>query len=182
MLAVVVTWFVCVNAVVTGDKLIYLFGRGMPALSLILSMSMGFVPRFIARGKMIYHGQKGLGRKPNPFKIISILLTWALENAVETADSMTARGYGLPGRTSFGIYTFTKRDGAVLAFVGVCAGVILVGAFTETIRFRYFPSVAYHELTVSAVVVFLVYFALGAFPMILNGKEAFYWKRIASRV
>ena len=42
--------------------------------------------------------------------MLSILVTWALENAIETSDSMRSRGYGLHGRTAFSIYRFTKRD------------------------------------------------------------------------
>ena len=40
--------------------------------------------------------------------MVSILVTWALENAIETADSMKSRGYGLRGRTAFSIYRFTE--------------------------------------------------------------------------
>ncbi len=41
---------------------------------------------------------------------MSILVTWALENAIDTADSMKDRGYVLPGRTAFSIYRFDRRD------------------------------------------------------------------------
>ena len=38
LLAAVVLWFVCVTDVITSDKVVYLFGRIIPALSLLLSM------------------------------------------------------------------------------------------------------------------------------------------------
>lgn len=38
MLAAVVLWFSCWNTVMTSDKLMHLFGRVVPALSLLLSM------------------------------------------------------------------------------------------------------------------------------------------------
>ena len=38
MLAAVALWFSCLSAVMTSDKFIYLFGRVIPALSLLLSM------------------------------------------------------------------------------------------------------------------------------------------------
>ena len=41
-----------------------------------------------------------LQRLKNAITILSIMVTWALENAIETADSMKSRGYGLPGRTA----------------------------------------------------------------------------------
>lgn len=57
--------------------------------------------------------------------MLSILVTWALENAIETSDSMRSRGYGLKGRTAFSIYKFTKKDKGLLA---VMAALFLVFA------------------------------------------------------
>ena len=115
-----IQWFSCYNQVMTSDKFIYLFGRIIPALSLVLSMALRFVPTFLRQLKVIRNGQKGMGRdvsEGNLFQriryglnMLSILVTWALENAIETSDSMKSRGYGLPGRTAFSIYRFTNRD------------------------------------------------------------------------
>lgn len=128
---IVILWFSCYNKVMTSDKFIYLFGRIIPAMSLILSMALRFVPRFGRQLKMIRNGQKCAGRDISNAGIIrkvkyglnifSILVTWALENAIETADSMKSRGYGLKGRTAFSIYRFDKRD--------TVAGLILLGLF-----------------------------------------------------
>lgn len=95
----------------TSDKFVYLFGRIIPALSLVLSMSLRFVPRFTAQIKVISNAQKCVGRDVGSgglikrakqgIKILSILVTWALENAIDTADSMKDRGYGLPGAPPF---------------------------------------------------------------------------------
>ncbi len=100
----VVLWFACYNQVMTSDKFIYLFGRIIPSLSLIFSMVLRFVPRFKAQIKQISYAQKCIGRDvsnggflirvKNGIKIMSIMVTWALENAIETADSMKSRGYG----------------------------------------------------------------------------------------
>ena len=49
MLSAVALWFVCVTDVITSDKVVYLFGRVIPALSLLLSMILRFVPRFVRR-------------------------------------------------------------------------------------------------------------------------------------
>jgi energy-coupling factor transport system permease protein len=178
MLVTVIVWFVCFNTIITSDKMIYLFGRVLPALSLILSMSLRFVPRFIKQAKIIQNAQKGLGEKPSGVKVLSILVTWALENAIETADSMKARGYGLPGRTAFSIFTFRRRDGYAVGFIFICVCVICAGIVSGVLRFRYFPGVVFYDVNPLIVIVFIFYFVLGIFPVILNMKEAFYWKRI----
>lgn len=102
MFASVLLWFSCYNAVMTSDKFLYLFGRVIPALSLIFSMALRFVPRFAAQLKIISNAQKCVGRDlsqgnlltraRNGLKIFSILITWALENAVDTADSHAGAG------------------------------------------------------------------------------------------
>lgn len=120
VLFIVIVWFSSYNLVMTTDKFVYLFGRVIPAISLILSMVFRFVPRFKAQLIMIRNGQKCAGRDISNgglmhkvkcgMNILSILVTWALENAVETADSMKSRGYGLKGRSAYSIYRFTRRD------------------------------------------------------------------------
>ncbi|MEG1661605.1 MAG: energy-coupling factor transporter transmembrane component T, partial [Clostridiales bacterium] len=101
MLISMIAWFSCYNMVMTADKFIYLFGRVIPALSLIVSMALRFVPCFTKQAKIIADAQRCIGRDISTgslfqrgrqaMRIISILITWALENAIETADSMRSR-------------------------------------------------------------------------------------------
>ena len=87
MLASVVQWFSCYNEVMTSDKFVYLFGRVIPALSLVLSMTLRFVPRFKAQLDTVREAQASLGRDvsegsalqrlKNAVTILSIMITWA---------------------------------------------------------------------------------------------------------
>ena len=130
---VVIQWFSCYNKIMTTDKFIYLFGKLIPALSLILSMAFRFVPRFLGQLKFIRNGQKAMGKDISEGKLfdrihaglnmLSILITWALENAIETSDSMRSRGYGLKGRSAFSIYHFTRKDKYVF---GIMIGLFAV--------------------------------------------------------
>jgi len=192
MLITVIAWFSCFNAVITSDKFTYLFGRIIPALSLVLSMALRFVPRFREQLKIISNAQKCIGKDVSSgniiqkarhgIKILSILITWALENAIETADSMKGRGYGLPGRTAFSIFRFTKRDGFAMIYIALCAIIIFTGIATGAYHFRYFPTIRGEWSGIESAVVFIAYFALGAFPMTINLKEDFAWKRIESKI
>ena len=62
MLVCTLVWFSCYTVVMTSDKFIYLFGRIIPALSLVLSMCLRFVPKFIKEASVISDGQKCVGR------------------------------------------------------------------------------------------------------------------------
>ena len=48
MLSSTVLWFSSFHTVMTSDKLVFLFGKTLPALGLMLSMSLRFVPKFNA--------------------------------------------------------------------------------------------------------------------------------------
>lgn len=61
MLVCTLVWFSCYTVVMTSDKFIYLFGRIIPALSLVLSMCLRFVPKFIKESSVISDGQKCVG-------------------------------------------------------------------------------------------------------------------------
>ena len=67
MLSSVVFWFSSFNTVMTGDKLVYLFGRIAPSLGLVLSMAFRFVPRFTEQFREVRTAQKLLGKEKNGF-------------------------------------------------------------------------------------------------------------------
>lgn len=67
------------------------------------------------------------------------MVTWALENAIETADSMKSRGYGLRGRTAFSIYRMEDRDKYALGWLGFCGMYLLCGSLAGGLKWWYFP-------------------------------------------
>lgn len=188
MLASVITWFSCYNAVMTSDKFVYLFGRIIPALSLVLSMTLRFVPKFKAQLHVVSEAQRCVGRDvsdgtmlqrlKNAITILSIMVTWSLENAIETADSMKSRGYGLPGRTAFSIYRFDDRDKTALIWLCFCGFYIFSGWMVGGLQWQYYPIIK-GTLTGTFPISFqLVYLALCLTPVILNGMEDRKWKHL----
>lgn len=178
ILAAVVCWFSCYNVVMTSDKFIYLFGRLIPAMSLVLSMSLRFIPKFSAQIKVVSNAQRCVGRDvsngsvwqrmKHAFTILSIMLTWSFENAIETSDSMRSRGYGLPGRTAFSIYRFDRRDRAVLLFLCACGAWLITGWVRGGLHWRYFPSVRGVGAQAYPVSLFIVYALLCLLPLIVD--------------
>lgn len=192
MLVSVLLWFSCYTAVMTSDKFVYLFGRIIPAMSLVLSMTLRFVPKFKAQLETVKEAQAGMGRDSangslwkrfkSALTCFSIMVTWSLENAIETADSMKSRGYGLKGRTAFSIYTLTDRDKGVLLWLGFCGIYLLSGSLSGRLFWRYFPSirgVLAEPLTVSFQI---IYFAMCITPLIIDGREERQWKSLQSKI
>lgn len=191
LLSAVILWFSCLTEVFSSDKFIYLFGRVIPALSLVLSMTLRFVPRFKAQFQVVAEAQRCVGRDVShgalrqrlrhAVTVFSIMVTWSLENAIETADSMKSRGYGLPGRTAFSIYRFTSRDRAALLWLGLCGFYLLCGWAAGALDWRWFPTVKAAPLTPFTVSVHLALPALGLTPVFLDRREDRRWKRLNSQ-
>ena len=191
MLAAVVLWFSCFNAVITSDKFVYLFGRIIPALSLVLSMALRFVPRFLQQLKVVTRAQKCIGKDPTrggllhrarcAGGILSTMISWALENGIDTADSMKSRGYGLPGRSAFSIYRFDKRDKQTMTLLLALGASVLAGAALDGLTWRYFPTIRWSTTPVS-VLTLCAYLLLCALPIILNRKEDRKWNALRSKI
>lgn len=191
MLAAVLSWFACYTEVMTSDKFVYLFGRVIPALSLVLSMTLRFVPRFKAQLDMVKEAQVSIGRDlaegsvlqrlKKAVTVISIMITWVLENAIETADSMRSRGYGLPGRTAFSIYRFDSRDKLAVCWLVFCGIVLGAGWAGGAFAWRYYPTVK-GALGVLPFAFQLVYAALCFTPVFLDLREDLTWKRLQSEI
>lgn len=192
MFITVILWFSCYNAVMTSDKFIYLFGKILPSLSLVFSMTLRFVPRYTAQIRAISRAQRCIGRDAtqgslamrarNGLTVLSVMATWALENAIETADSMKSRGYGLPNRTSFSIYRFDNRDKAVLSIMTGFIAIVAIGVVMGQAAMRFFPSLKMVEMSPFSLVVYAAYFVLCMLPVIINLAEGLKWKFIESRM
>ena len=191
MLASVVLWFATYNEIMSSDKFVYLFGRVIPALSLVLSMVLRFIPKFKTQMQTVSEAQACIGRDTkngsvfrragNAVKIFSIMVTWSLENAIETADSMRSRGYGLPGRTAFSIYHFDDRDKSALVWLIFCGTYIISGWMAGGTYFRYYPTTKGIVFTPMTVSFMLVYLALVLTPVILDRKEDRQWQSLQSK-
>ena len=192
MLVSVLNWFSCYQVVMTSDKFIYLFGKVIPAMSLILSMVFRFVPKFQKQIEKVSDSQKCIGRDVtngtvlnrahHGMKILSVMTTWALENSVETADSMKSRGYGLRGRNNFSIYRFDTRDKIMTGGMAAMGLVVMVGIATKTVHFLYYPMIVINELTPWAAVVYLCYGALCLLPVVINVTEDIKWHYLKSKI
>ena len=192
MIISVICHFSCYNEVMTSDKFIYLFGKIIPAMSLIISMTLRFVPKFSSQLKVVTNAQKCMGRDVSSggiikraksgLNILSIMTTWSLENAIETADSMKSRGYGIPGRTAFSIFTFDRRDKKSLICILSLGIYTLVGNLMGGMYFEFFPRVEATGASLFSISVFAAYLLLCIYPIIIETWEVRKWKALKSKI
>lgn len=173
--AAVIMWLSCLFAVFSADKVVYLFGKVSPKLSLFLSILLRSVPRIKERARRIHVSQRGIGRGVkdgsvparliNSIRLVSILITWTLENFVESARSMKCRGYSLKGRTAFSIYRFDNRDRSVVMAIFFCLTLVVMAvAFDQTFIY-YDPEIIMNRITPASAVFYLAYAALLLMPL-----------------
>jgi len=130
------TLFVSYRIVLTERKFLYLFARISPRMALLTMMAAGMVPRLRRRLSTLMLVQQTRGvtvaegtiaaRARSGARLIASLLAWTLDDALQTADSMQARGYGTGPRSSYPAFAFRGRDRWTAAGLLAFAAIILV--------------------------------------------------------
>ncbi|MEF9876969.1 MAG: energy-coupling factor transporter transmembrane component T [Gordonibacter sp.] len=183
MLVAAMLWFSNASQVLTSDKVMSLFGNVAPTLALVLSMTMRLVPQQVRRGSEIDAVQRATSAaRPESIKEkgasrlrqVSVLMGWSMEDSLETADAMKARGWGARAkRTTYRRHRFRARDAAALAVIAVLVAANAFLAWTACSQFSFYP-------TMSACTVwwgYLPYLALLLLPLAAQVGEDIRWRR-----
>lgn len=192
MILAVIFWFGSFNILMTSDKFLYVFGKISPAVALLISLTMRLIPLFFKQIKKITYAQRTIGMDPTAgslahrvraaAKIISILISWALENAIETADSMKARGYGLKNRSTFSLFKFDRHDLWIAIIITLLFSSQLLFSYLGWNQFDYYPT--FSAITWDFPLIFTTssYVLLIALPIYLELQEALKWRSLKSTI
>lgn len=171
-------WFYCTVKIVSSDKVIYLLGRVWPRLSLFVSIFLRFTPQVAVRFGRINKAQTSVGRGigqgnllqriRNTIRVVSIVITWSLENFVESGMSMKSRGYTLKGRTAYSLYRFDNRDRSVVITMFFCLTVIAMGIMLDQTKMLINPHLVINPITALSYVFYAVYVFYCLLPMLLQ--------------
>ena len=184
-LSILMLVFVSYNKTITSHKFLYLFSKVSPQLALLTMITMRFVPLFIKRFANIRDVQRTRGiqmetgslkrRSDSGMRLMEVLLVSSFEDALQTADSMNARGYGVHKRSNYEQYRFTKRDGLALVALVVPSIVCFVAASNGVGRLVIYPVLGSFMLNSISWMVFLLVILVFSFPLILEGWEYIWW-------
>lgn len=191
MIVTVLFWFASYNVVMTSDKFLYLFGRLIPSVSLILTMILRLLPDLKRKMKQIETARKGIGlsvengnvksKVKNGMTLLSALTAWALEGGIVMADSMRSRGYGCTRRTSFSIYRFDKRDMTLISALLVLIVLIVFCGVSGGTTVTYAPQIAV-TWNIYSVVGAVAYILFLMIPTIVNLMEDIKWHILKSGI
>jgi len=152
MFGAIILWFRLYQEYMTSDRFLFLFAPFVPTIALSISMAQRWIPLTKYRWQQIRNAQKALnsksssesGRKKTAVyrsltRSMSALMSWSMEDAIQAADSMQARGYSNARRTSFRSYRFTVCDTVSLIFITTTTLFAAVSIFLSTRGLAFFP-------------------------------------------
>jgi len=184
VLSSVVLWFTGYTAAIDSDRFLYLFGGIFPNAALLVSMTFSQTQIIHSKAAQIDDAQRGLyaqadkglkmriilaGRK------ISALLDWAMEDAVETADSMHSRGYATGKRTKMRFYFFSRRDIAFAIPAFSLFILILVFITQGYADFHFYPFADTVGFAWKQTAAYTAYLLLLLFPLFAAIREYVAW-------
>lgn len=181
-----VVWFSIWHKTLGNDKFIYLLGRKFPQSSLLITMMTGFIPYFRLKLAEITGVQKKLGvnaakgnlseRLQSAGAILSVLVSITLEDTMETADSMAARGYSLSNKTSRGFYRFKKADVMLVAVIGIMMAAFIIIYISRDMEYSFFPAVTKVGFSDKKIIYLGLCFLFFNIALAVNIAEEVIWK------
>lgn len=175
----------CFICVFSSDKIVYVFGRIVPVLSLFISIIFRSAAKTKIKIKKIELARQGIGKGAaqgnicekihNKTAIISAVVVSTAEDFIKEADSMKSRGYTLRGRSAFSIYRFDNRDRfAVLILCALIVTMFAALSLDQT-NIYYNPEIIFNRITFVSYIFYAVYFFFLLFPLIsqFNMKRIF---------
>lgn len=192
MLCGAMIWFYCFGKLFTSDRLMCLTGRFFPALTVIISMTVRFIPLFVRRFREISEAQSQLGfgyregsipkRLRNLARIFSILISRSLEDSITAADSMRSRGYGLSGRSSFNMFRYSLRDAVLTVIISVLGGYVIFCEIKGVNSFTCYPRITFAQTDLMSVIQFSAFGLLCFLPVIFELTEDHKWRSQLSEI
>ena len=171
-------WLSCVYSVFTSDKIVYLFGRISPKMSLFLSILLRLFPRLKLETKRINRARMGIGRgvnQGNVFKrikniiaVLSILITWFIDAIGSVIESMKNRGSALKGRKAFSIYRFDNRDRTYVIVMFANITIVLVAIILKQTDIIYNPRIIVAPITTMSYIFYISYGLFCIMPLLLE--------------
>ncbi|MFN2927436.1 energy-coupling factor transporter transmembrane component T [Lachnospiraceae bacterium YH-ros2228] len=172
----VLLWCLNFQKVLSRDKLIWLFSAWAPRLGLTISMVLHYLPNLRRRFQEVHDAELAMGHEGHSRmqKIrqssieFSTVLSWSLESAIETGDSMDARGYALHHKTSYNRFHWNSRSLCFLILTLILGPLSLTGTIRLRSAIRFYPTFALSKAGPGMVFTALVYFCLTALPLLTS--------------
>lgn len=182
MASSLILWYFIINFILSSDRIIFLFGRISPKLALFFSMILGFVPKLSHHLQEIQSARHCIFQSQNIFEKIrngmmnfTALIQWALENSIETADSMKSRGYATGKRTFYSDFQIHFHDILLIIFYLFLDSYMIFQAFDGRWNGKFYPVFKIQEFQIADSMILICLLIL---PFLLDVFQEVKWKFI----
>lgn len=185
LMASVLMWATCFTRINNSEKTLYIASHFSETMSVILSMSLRFIPMMKEKMTEIKNARKAMGlyRCDTPFDavksnldLVSVLLTFFIENSADTAMSMKARGFGTAKRRSYSIYRMRRKDVLVIIISVLFLAVIFVQAFSGTSGYNWYPVPDKIGTDIKSIVMYILSAVFSLIPSLIELKGVAAWR------
>lgn len=144
LLVSVLMWIEALGMVIGQDELLVMTGGALPSVTLAFSMTAQLVPQLMRRARMVLASLRAVprahGERAARTRVMGALATWALEDSLERADSMRARGWGATRRRShYRMRAFRERDAVALVLVVTLVATAALGVRAALSTWHFYP-------------------------------------------
>lgn len=187
----VMLWCKCYSLIMTSDRFLYLFGRVLPKPAIVMSTALRYIPMLKRQSEKVKKAQRAMGfytsesyfdRLRFSLRVYSVLIGWSMENAVETAKAMNARGFKLKHHTSYSSYKFKTIDCLLLALNIVLIVLVFFGVGSGAVAFSYYPQITHIDTSVFSLAVYSAYLILVFIPFFIEIQERIKWNCYRSKI
>lgn len=179
--------FLSFNTALPPSRFLYAFSRFFQKVGLLLMLAMRFVPLLHRRFGQILTVQKTRGVNPlnGPLRkrvqdgmlVLQLLVSWSLEEAFQTAESMSARGYGAsPIRSHDVTYRWDRENVGVLFALLATSAVCLTGWRQGAGVFVVYPALEPLTWTTRSAITYCSYVLFICAPLWIEGREKRTWR------
>ena len=139
-------WVANAARVLTEDRLLGLSGTRLPVVTTMVGMAIQLVPQLRRRFGVVESARGACtsakaSRKGARVHASTVLMAWAMEDSLERADSMRARGWELGGsRSRYRLEALRTGDVAAAAAVGLLALAAALAAGVAQAEWSFYPT------------------------------------------
>ena len=148
MLVASVLWIEVAARLVAPERVMATAGRALPTVSLMTSLAAGLVPQLLTKARGTSTAISACtcaGTRSDAKATLAqrscMLVSWAMEDSLERADAMRARGWGANvTRTSYRRYEMTERDMVAIAALVLLVAASAVLGYVAVSQWRFYPT------------------------------------------
>ncbi len=176
VLVAVALWGMALGDLLDGNQIFLLMGSRFPRISLMIALSLRLLPLMVRRGKLIGESlgacsaanRSAQTKVQGPFRQISTLMAWSMENTLIAGETMRARSWGRiergGRRTNYRSRRLSSFDWMALGILGLLTAwfiISLASGGSRALAFGFYPHMSSLEFSWSLVPLALFYLLPG---------------------